>query len=284
MSLPSEIQDLLTELEPLHQVAHQVMQVLSDPDHGISDLARVLEVDAALTVDLLRIANSPAFSPRQPVTSVVRAINLLGEKLITILVMRKCTKKVMHKELTGYAAGSDRMWHHSLLTALAARELAFFQSEPANPGQAYTAGLLHDIGKIVTSDLLEGVTGKMVSAVDNDIVPNFAKAEEREIGASHCQVGELVCRKWDLPEAICTSVRYHHSPMECPETWRPLAFTVHVADSMAMMSGEGTGVDCLLYELDSRFTDYLDLPSGAFEQTYFQTQMQYRDLMELLGH
>ncbi len=198
------------DLPTLPHVATKVMELLSGDDSSASDLDRVISRDQALTARVLKLANSALFGRRGMISTLTRAIVLLGFKTVQSLVIAASTE-------TLYRATSSRfkdklLWEHAVAAALAAGFVAR-ECRYASVEEAFTAGLLHDIGKVVLDQNLPEPYQEVVELVYNDEV-TFLEAEHKILGFDHAEVGALVVKKWNLPAPLEEAVRLHHRPMQ----------------------------------------------------------------------
>ena len=250
--------------------------------HTAADVAGAVELDPALTARVLRIVNSPAYGLRLPVETVGRAVAYLGDKTVLGIALESGAGDLYQKPLTGYEAGDDTLWAHSLYTAIGAREISRFSREVVSPDVAYTAGLLHDIGKAVIDAWLAGQTGEIVQLADASQA-DFDESERQRLGANHAQVGGLILARWGLPESLRHAATFHHTPCSAPQSMRSLVFAVHLGDFLAMMGGVGTGADTLLYSLDPEYAAYFSLQPEDLERVSLAVGDEYRKIMAAMG-
>jgi len=256
VNIPYAITSKVDNLPALSTVALRIIEIVGDETHSMNDLVKVISSDAALTSRVLRIANSAAFSRGTPITSLPRAIVRMGEKMVVGVAVSVCAPEVFERELEGYAAKEGELWEHSLRTAIASREIAAFSRGGLSGDEAFTGGLLHDIGKAVISEFFTGKTYKMLSLFDEGKVESFYAAEEEIIGTDHAQVGYAVARRWNLPEKLCETILNHHHPADSSPDARELVYAVHIGDVLSMMGGNGTGADTFAYTIDEGFSEY----------------------------
>ncbi|MBI5544578.1 MAG: HDOD domain-containing protein [Deltaproteobacteria bacterium] len=264
-----DLPDLLARIErvpPMSTVATRLLQLQSSPNRSLAEVGKIVEVDAGLTAAVLKAANSAAARPIQPVVSVRQAVTQLGERMVLALAVAGCVPGGMGARLDGYESERGALWRHSLRTALAARGLARRCHPPVDADLAFTAGILHDLGKSVLSETLKGEAAQLLAKVDCSDAADFARAEREAYGMCHAEVGEALARRWNLPPALRVGIRYHHEPGLAPEEFRSLAYAIHVADVVAMMAGEGTGADTLCYRMDPGVGTVLKFSRREFEE------------------
>ncbi len=259
----SELKDIIAKarnLPPLSPSALKLIELMGDEDHGIHEVAQVVEYDSNLTAHLLKVVNSPFFGLREPVTTVRRAITYLGERMVISIALNLCAPHVFHKPLDGYDSRQGELWAHSLKTAFAARELAFNAvGDEVNAELAFTAGIVHDIGKSVLSQYLTGLPEKMAEKFDRGEVQNHLEAEEAVVGTNHCAIGYELAKHWRLPPALLSTILHHHTPAKADPPYRPLAYIIHLGDMVSMMEGAATGGDALAYPLDADYPKYVKI-------------------------
>ncbi len=259
MIVTKSIADRVKEMPMLSVVSTRLLELLGENNYSIRDVVSIVENDAILTSKILRAANSVAYSPRVPITSITAAINNMGEKVITSIAIESCAPKVFKVPLDGYMSEAGQMWDHSLCTAIGARQLSSYTIKESSSNLAFTAGLLHDIGKSVMSVILEGNTEEILGHVDSGEAVSFLDAEKKIAGMDHAELGYELAQHWKLPEQLAMTIRYHHHPQDVDDKYKDLVYTVHLGDILAMMAGIGTGVDGLAYSIDQTYKDYIEI-------------------------
>ena len=257
MAIPQQILGGRTKPLPAFPAAvSELTRLLNDDLAGADDFERVIRVDAGLTASVLRVANSAAFGLRRQVSSVAHAVSLLGLKRIYDISVAGAFEQVLPPTLNGYGIRAEDMWSHSAATAIFADGLATRLDLPIR-GHVFTAGLLHDCGKLVISEFLEqGRQEIMTRLIAGEAM---LQAEQNVLGTDHAVVGDAVIRQWELPEVLADIVRYHHSPMavEDPEE-RRVVTCVHAATIMAHSLGFGSDIG----ELQRRMDDEACIEAG----------------------
>lgn len=194
----------LRGLPPLSAVAIQ-LQLLAKDDLGLDDVAEIIKADAALSADVLFLANSPLFGMRKTVTGIMHAVALMGLNRVMRLVITAALRS-----FGGSARGTpamNRCWRHNLACGLICEELA--RTVDQDPDVAYTAGLLHDIGRSGMLCLWTQRYGPLLDAAPFDPVALLA-AERQEFGIAHTEAGAFLLRIWRLPEVLIEAAQLHH--------------------------------------------------------------------------
>lgn len=275
MSQLKEIIEKARQMPLLASSAMRLLEIIANPDHDIQDVAKIVATDPSLTVKILQLVNSAAFGLRQKISTVAAALPYVGEKTVVALAMNLASPQVFNRPLLGYESKRGEMWAHGLRTAIAASELAKFSSEAVLPGVAYTAGIVHDIGKSVLSKFLTGTPAEMLKKLENEEVRDYLEAEKEVAGADHCVIGAELAVHWNLPEELQAAIRHHHVPSEAPPEHRPLVYIVHLADMVSMMGGTGTGSDTLNYQLDQNYTHYISIDPTGLEDIMMTVMIEF---------
>ena len=235
--------DLIAKVKNLAPVSHAALNLvglLDKPSISNEDIVNVLKFDNVLTAKLLRACNSPFFGLEEPVSSVDQAVLILGHQQILHITLSIAFSGTMATPLPGYAAEAKELWQHSLVTALAAENVARSGTTIEVDGSvAFTAGLLHDIGKVVMNVVL---TTDFQAAVRSRITQDGLSrtdAEREVIGADHAEVGKCLLQSWRLPEDILEAVEHHHNPVSKPHP--KLSSLVHTANCLAHLIGSNLG-------------------------------------------
>jgi putative nucleotidyltransferase with HDIG domain len=199
-------------LPPLSAVAIK-LQLADREDLGIDDVAEMIRADAALSADVLRLANSPLFGLGQPATSILHAVALLGLNRVIAFVITAALRSFANPA-RGTAA-LKRCWRHGLTCGLICEDLA--EIVGLDPDIAYTAGLLHDIGR---SGML-GVWTRRYAGLLDEATPEplaLLASEQRELGITHVDAGACLLQDWRLPDVLVEVAQFHHDPTRAGDT------------------------------------------------------------------
>jgi putative nucleotidyltransferase with HDIG domain len=280
--LLSKIIDYIENIPIISSVPMQLLTKISSDDFNINHIVKLIEMDVSLSARCLQVVNSAAFGQSREITSIKQALVLLGNKTLIQIALLQGFGKVLSKKLTGYEADKRAFWNHSIRTGIASRIFSIQHTNETQPDLLYTAGLLHDIGKVVTSDFLELVDKEISEKLLNDESESFLEIERSLLETDHTEVGEWMAKKWNFPEVLQNVVRFHHTPLLADEKYRRIVEIVHIGDILAMMGGSGTGTDSMLYSFDQNV--YNDLNLGAIDLTslIFEIDMEYLNMIEKL--
>jgi len=274
-----EILKKIKHISPISQSAVQILRLTNGPDYSLREIVRIIECDSVLTANILKVANSASFSPRNIITSIDLAVSFLGERIIISTALNVCSKQFFKGSLEGYESQKGELWTHSLQTAIAARCLAKkSKGHPINANLAFTGGILHDIGKPVLSFLLKGTAEKFIAEIDAREQEDYLSAERTKLGIDHCEAGFALAEHWNLPEPDREIIKMHHTPKDATPEVAHLCYAVHVADIIAMMSGAGTGADCLQYRLDPGFSSYFQVTEDDLSEIILSVDIEYKKI------
>jgi putative nucleotidyltransferase with HDIG domain len=180
----------------------------------------------------------------------------------------------MVKPLKGYGLGPKEMWTHSFAVAVGA-QLVANKSRSAVSDQAFTAGLLHNLGKVALSIWLEDKMAGMLAVACRDGL-TFDQVERKVLGFDHTEVGAHMGEGWNLPKPLIDAMRYHHNPNAC-EPSNPLVDCVHVADYLTMSMGLGLGGDGLRYDFQEEALQRLGLTPESFDELAEEFMAAYEE-------
>lgn len=241
----AQIKLAMDQLKPIPQVALKVMRLINEKADDIDIIAEEIRKDQVITARTLQLANSALFAAKQTIASLDHAIVYLGQDLLVKLVITAAVQSYYEQSAMGYALCKGGLYHHALGCAHVAEKLAQFTLE-VNKSEAYTAGLLHDIGKVVLDQYVTSAYPlfyrKLVKESEEAI-----HIEQRLLGTDHAKIGFLLSQKWSFPPTLAATVRHHHNPEKAGENLK-LATVVYLAD--LLMSRFLTGLE--LERLDTK--------------------------------
>ena len=247
---------LVTRLHALpltSPVSALLTDLLTDPNITVEEIARVIALDPAIAMRLIRTVNSAYFGLPEPLTDLVRAIQFLGFNAVHEIVgyaslLRLFSVRVPHQASVN--ARIDGLWQHAIATGVAARILG--RRQHASDDLPYmTVGLLHDIGKVALLLLQPGAYEEALHLARAERIP-LVVAERRVLPFDHAQLGRQICEGFGQPEAIAFAVGRHHSVRSGArsEACSELAAVAHVADILARALGAGWWGDLVMPRLD----------------------------------
>lgn len=257
----------IKQLSPLPQVVFRVQELLANPDSSAKQIAKEIETDQAIAAKVLRIANSAYYGMGGKISSVQHASVVLGYKTLGEIVTIAGAEGTLEGKLPGYGYDTRDLWEHSLAVAFGSKLIAE-NTEPELASEAYTAGLIHDIGKIILDSYIVDQKELIDEYIETE-EKTFLDAEDHFFGFNHAEIAYEICKKWNFPESINTAIRYHHGP--AGSEGHMLAYILHMADYLAKVSGTGYEQDDYLYELETGTIDFLGISHDATGRISLET-------------
>jgi putative nucleotidyltransferase with HDIG domain len=267
---------LVEQVPPLPAIVLELLRSLEDENANVAQLARKIGLDPPLSARVLRVVNSPFYGMQGQVSSLSEAVMVLGFSSVRSLAM---AASLSSRFTLKPAAGLDPafLWEHSFCTALACRLLAPHVGIDAET--AFTAGLLHDIGRIgllaLDEDrLLEIARRRTAMAL------SASQAERQVLGFDHAQLGARLLERWRLPPAIVRTVERHHTPDLEPT--EPLTDLVAVADACAIAVQRGTQEQFLESARPGNTVVRLGITRGLCQETLAPLPEQLKAITSLI--
>jgi putative nucleotidyltransferase with HDIG domain len=203
-----------------------VQKLIGDPKSDMTSIARQISMDPALTADLLKIVNSAQYMLAKKVDSISEAVKLVGIRGIKNLLYSYGTQKVLGDE----TADKKQLWEHSYKTAFYAYNLIKnFKKDHNLLDDVYVGGILHDMGKIIFSNVHPELLAKIREFCTEKGLPS-STFEDLAAGMNHAEIGALIAEKWNFPEGLVMAIRYHHDPSSAPVENKDLVETVYLAN------------------------------------------------------
>ncbi len=216
----------------------QAFQKACDKDASSKQLGNIIKDDPVLSAAILRIANAPGLGVRITITDVGRAIAHLGTSMVRTIVSRHSFSGAF--AASGKVYNVTKLWKHGMAVSAFA-EIIAEEIPHCNPDLANTLGLFHDIGKMSLNLFTQYQQPATLDVEEGHLV-----FEHKRFACTHIDLGVLLAKHWELPEAIVQGVTYHHHPAyaepeNIPESIRAEVFAVYLADMMAIQLGFDTG-------------------------------------------
>ncbi|UCD78379.1 MAG: HDOD domain-containing protein [Desulfobacterales bacterium] len=228
-----KIQAYIARMPSLPTTVIKVLETCNDPNTSAYDLKRVVSLDPVLTGRVLKLINSAYYSLGRPLTSLTRAIILLGINNVKNLALSFAILDNFKHKRTGRSFSADEFWTHSLGVGVVAKSLAALKEIPsAVREEFFIAGLLHDLGKLpLRTQFPAEYCSVWESARRHD--HQLYQCEMRHLGVDHCAVGQLIAQKWRLGPSLVESLSHHHNPDESSEENRDFVSVVALANQWA---------------------------------------------------
>lgn len=225
------LRNYINRMPSLSTTVIKVLRICNNPATSPNELNRVISLDPVLTGQILMLINSAYYSLPNQVTSLTRAIIMLGINTVKNFSLSTAILATLGGKKSFQGLSIDDFWTHSICVGVTAKSLAAIKGVPSgNQEEYFVAGLLHDLGKIPLlncfpeeyTHVLETVTLEQAS---------LRHTENIMFGIDHCMVGKMIAEKWQLGDAIYNSIYYHHNPEEAGDQNSQLIAIVSLANT-----------------------------------------------------
>ncbi len=221
------------DLPTLPHVLDELTKLVEDPDASSESIAKVISTDQVLSAKVLKMVNSPIYGFPGRISSIQHALVLLGFNVIRGIIISTSVFDMMEQAMKG-------LWDHSLGCATACNIIAR-RAGFEDPEEYAVAGLLHDLGKVVTAVQLPDVH-KTISDTVKAKEMTYFQAEKDVLGFGHDRINAWLGRHWGLPPNIREAMSRHHSP-QLAEFYKPMSCVVHLGDFLVRLFEFGNSGD-----------------------------------------
>ena len=279
-----EVVALTTDLPVVSETARKLIILLNNAETSNEEVIKTLRCDNVLTAKLLRLCNSAQMGLESPVASIDQAVLLAGTDAVYRMACTIGFGDPMGFTEPGQAVETNGLWTHSLSVALGAEYLTTtepYQSFPQSV--AFTAGLLHDIGKLALSrNLIPRTRTEIREVMIKKSLSRFA-AEKEILGTDHAEVGACLLQRWALPEVIVEATAHHHAPIVQPAA--QLSAVVYLSNCAAHLTGTSTGPGWDAYAVQANQTAalLLGLPVEICAQMITKAQDAMKGVNQFLN-
>jgi len=240
---PDQIETLLNnvgELPTLPSIATAIMEKTMEASVSARQVAELVEKDQALSLKVLKVANSPFYRRIKEISTIRGGVVLLGFNVLKSIVLSISVIN-MFNEKQRHALDFYKFWQHSIACAVCAKSIAG-KILPASSEDAFVAGLLHDLGKVIADQIIckHGEYNGVFEAM-NRVGADIIEIEQDIVGIDHASIGKYLMERWNLPGHLSNAVGYHHSLIDITDDvqTKQLCSIIHVADMVANHLGLG---------------------------------------------
>jgi HD-like signal output (HDOD) protein len=218
------------------QGAPRILALLCNPAVNAAEVATVMSREPGLSLRVLRVANSAYYGLTRSISTIDRALVLLGLDAVRGIAAAACLDRTVRRASENAPLDMDALVRHSLATAVAAEALASIRHRPLAP-EAFIAGLLHNLGVTVQLRLDPGGVRAMVNALRARPEQDILALEAQRVSVGHEQCVAVLFEAWQLPAMLVEAARHHHDPMAAPEQHRELAALVNLGIQLSLACG-----------------------------------------------
>ena len=265
-SIDKALKEYIKKMPSLPTSVSKVLEICNNPHTSPADLNHIISLDPVLAGRVLKLINSAYYGLEKPVTNLARAIIMLGINTVKNLALS--TIIVDRISAKGASAGlnMEGFWRHSLCVGVSAKLLAKKRGVDIKLiEEFFTAGLIHDIGKIPLNALFSKEYMLTVGVADKNREP-FFQAEESVLGLNHCKSGALITGAWKLEGAIGDVIEHHHSYEEYSGNHKEVLYSIIAANRFASISEIGFSGNCHPAPALPVVWETLDVPPDIFDE------------------
>jgi HD-like signal output (HDOD) protein len=279
-----QIIESIDALPPLPETAIKLIEVINDPSSSVDQIIDTIKYDQAVTSELLRYCNSAYVRLCVEVNSLADAVMELGVvKVMQLVLSLQATSLLANSEKSEKTYGKEavELWKTSVSVALTASALAD-RVHLANPNTAFTAGLLHEVGKIVMIGNLGYAFDEVHKVMDQKKV-GWVDAEWEVFGFSHVEVGTRVSKSWNLPNEIAHCIQYHRDPIAL-EPSEPLVDVVYLARLVAKNPDHDDSKMVKDYDVSQDVMERIGLRQDDLHAARKDMQKEFNQIFNLFHH
>ncbi len=256
-SRAAAVRQYIEKMPSLPTTVTKILQICNNPTTSPADLNKVISLDPVLMGKVMKLINSAYYGLSQEITSLVRAIIMLGINTVKNLALSTAVLGSLGNNKNFQALNLEGFWRHSLCVGVTAKLVAKKRGVEAKKLEEYfVAGLLHDIGKIPLNNRFSDEYVMTMSTSDRDHSPLY-KAEREIMQVDHTEVGRQIGEAWRLGEEICDAIRYHHSYTEYGGPHRDVLDTIVLSNYFANIAEIGFSGDRYPEKLDEGVSERL---------------------------
>lgn len=264
-ALTEKIVAYIKDMPSLPTSVSKVLNLCNNPQTSPADLNYVISLDPVLVGRVLKLLNSAYYGLNQRVTNLVRAIIMLGINTIKNLALSSAIMGILPKDKRYQGLDMEGFWRHSLCVGTATKLLAKQRGvDPKQLEEYFTAGLLHDIGKIPLNAVLS--KDYMVAVTDADREQlSLYQVESKTLGINHCDIGAIIVKAWQLPGPVGETIVFHHNLAAYPGSHSDILSCVAVANHFASEREVGFSGDRYPIKPDGWVWQSLGVEDDVFE-------------------
>ncbi len=232
-----EITETIENLQPIPQTALKIMRLIKNGDYEVSDITDELAKDQVLSARTLHLCNSSLFAGIMKIETLNDAVLLLGESMLVQSILTAAVHSYYNQTGTaGYSLCKGGLFFHALGCAVAAEKIAQ-TTKTISPQKAYTAGLLHDIGKVVLDQYIANISPMFFREIQNRGKYSL-DVEKKFLGTDHCNTGAFLAAKWNFPKSLIEVILYHHNPEKAIKHKKTVCI-IYIANLLMAMFNTG---------------------------------------------
>jgi putative nucleotidyltransferase with HDIG domain len=276
--------DTIENLPTLPIVAQKTLQLVSNKDSTMGQIAEVVNRDQAIAARVIRLTNSAFYGFSNRISSINHAIVILGLNTVKNLVLGISVVKTFAGCCLPSGFNREQFWIHTFSTAQGAKSIAEYLQLP-NEEDYFIAGLLHDIGILAIDQFFHDQFIKILEYSAKHNV-SYLECELDMLGITHGELGGKIVERWKVPDFIIDTLTYHHNPSEFSmnsEESRTIVPIVHIADTKSQKEGIGTFINNFSNSYDEAILKEIKLTEGRLDKIFVQVKKETNTLIREWG-
>ena len=242
----------------------------------MDEILAIIEKDPGLTANLLKLSNSAYYGLLREVGSVREALVLMGNRTVVTLAFAASMGRLLQVPVTAYRLPRGQLWRHALATGLLAARLESGETDASRRNRIFTAGVVHDLGKLLLDRPLRDVLEQIPPDLDH---AGLVAAERELLGFDHAEAGAALAEAWNFPVDLVQVIRNHHEDTEAGT----VEAIVHAADLMVAAHGHHGGAPTVAAEDVIAAVEAAGITADEGEDVGGQALRDLDGMMALLG-
>lgn len=265
--MSASLTDILKEIDSIpvpNFVVTKIVELVNKPDISATEMTQIIEKDPNLSIRIMKLANSAYYGLPQKITSLSHAIMILGFKTLRNLVIGVYAHDAFFSsKVNTQKTSSDEIWWHLVSTAISTENVSNATGY-INKEEAFLAGMLHDIGKIILAKLFPKYVDALITLASAKSL-TYEQAEKEMEFPDHVFVAKYLLEKWKFPEIIKIPIEYHHNPSGVEdESFKDITYIIHASDVVSSILNQKAAGNYALPIMKKEVWSYLQLNGTSF--------------------
>lgn len=227
-SVKKKVLDDVDTLPTFPENIIELQNLCSRKDSTIDAISAKISQDPSLSADVIKLSNSAGFVPGKRIMTIKDAVKIIGLKNLNLILTASAAKTILQNKYKKF----EVIWEHCIRVAYYSTLIAKSKQLGAVSDSAFTAGLLHDIGKIVLMSADDRIIHTISEITRNKQLRSSSILEEISVGISHAEIGGLIAEKWNFPASLKLAIENHHSPLNVEGEFKELTFSIYFANML----------------------------------------------------
>ena len=261
----SLINTFISKLPTFSPTVNKVLEICNNPNVPLQDLSKVISMDPVLLGKVLNLVNSAYYGMSNEISSIVRAITMLGTNTVKNLVLSTAVIESILNKKNFKTLNMENFWLHSLSVGVTSKLLAREQKNTKNIEDYFVSGLLHDIGKILLNTRFSEEYEHVLKISNIENKP-LVIVERQYFLIDHALVGKLIAKSWNLSQEIIDTISFHHNLLTYKGDNKNIIYTVAIANFLVTQLSLGFSGNYKAEKIDSEILSYLNLSKNSIKK------------------